>query len=54
MEMRRNLKWLIAAIAAGLLVMAIAIPALAAGPNGVNGTPTPTTHRVTAMATAVV
>ena len=34
--MRKNLKWLIAAVVAGLLVMAIAIPVFAAGPNGVN------------------
>ena len=43
--MRKNLKWLIAAIVAGLLVMAIAIPVFAASPNGANsGTPTPTTQ----------
>jgi hypothetical protein len=42
-EMRKHLKWWIAAIVAGLLVMAIAIPVFAAGPNGANsGTPTPT------------
>jgi len=35
--MRKNLKWLIAAVVAGLLVMAIAIPVLAAGPNSNNG-----------------
>jgi Spy/CpxP family protein refolding chaperone len=38
--MRKNMKWLIASIVAGLLVIAIAIPALAAGPN--SGTPSPT------------
>jgi hypothetical protein len=43
MEMRKNLKWLIGAAVAGLLVLAIAIPVLAAGPNGANrGTSTQT------------
>jgi hypothetical protein len=37
MDMRKNLKWLIAVIAAGLLIVAIAIPVLAAGPNGTGG-----------------
>lgn len=35
--MRKNLKWLVAAVAAGLLVMIVAIPALAAGSNGASG-----------------
>jgi hypothetical protein len=40
--MNRKVKWLIASAVAGLLVMAIAIPVFAAGPNGGNGTtPTP-------------
>jgi hypothetical protein len=34
--MNRKLKWLIVAAVAGLLVMAIAIPVMAAGPNGAN------------------
>ncbi len=36
MEMRKNLKWLIAIAVAGLLAIAIAIPIIAAGPNGAN------------------
>ena len=32
--MNRKLKWLVAGVVGGLLVMAIAIPAMAAGPNG--------------------
>jgi hypothetical protein len=35
-QMNRKLKWLIAVAVAGLLVMAIAIPVMAAGPNGAN------------------
>jgi hypothetical protein len=35
--MNRKLKWLITAGVAALLVIAIAIPAFAAGPNGTNG-----------------
>ena len=43
--MNKKLKWLIALAVVGLLVMAIAVPVLAAGPNGANGTtPTPTTQ----------
>ncbi len=37
--MTKKVKWIIAAVVAGLLVMAITIPALAAGPTG---TPNPT------------
>jgi hypothetical protein len=41
--MNKKVKWLIASAVAGLLVIAIAIPVFAAGPNGGNGTtPTPT------------
>ncbi len=41
--MRKHFKWLIAALVAGALTMAIAIPALASGPGGANSsTPTST------------
>jgi hypothetical protein len=36
-KMNKKIKWLIGGAVAGLLLIAIAIPALAAGPNGVNG-----------------
>jgi hypothetical protein len=38
--MSRKLKWLIGSVIAGVLVLAIAVPTLAAGPTG-TGTPTP-------------
>jgi hypothetical protein len=38
--MSQKLKWLIGVIVAGVLVLAIAVPTLAAGPNG-TATPTP-------------
>jgi hypothetical protein len=43
MEVRRSLKWAVGVMAAVLLIMATAIPALAAGPNGgPGGAPNPT------------
>jgi hypothetical protein len=38
--MNRKMKWVITGAIAGLLVIAIAIPVLAAGPNSPGGTPT--------------
>jgi hypothetical protein len=43
--MNRKMKWVIGGVAAGLLVMAIAIPALAAGPTSPGGVPTNATER---------
>jgi uncharacterized protein YidB (DUF937 family) len=38
--MKKNLKWLIGAVVAGLLVVAFTIPAFAAGPGGNSGSTT--------------